>query len=45
MDMQHHFTSGFKSMFADIGYVGVDKIRVNCGGAGFSNWSGLPHLF
>eukprot|EP00352_Strombidinopsis_acuminata_P003627 CAMPEP_0176400714 /NCGR_PEP_ID=MMETSP0126-20121128/47829_1 /TAXON_ID=141414 ORGANISM="Strombidinopsis acuminatum, Strain SPMC142" /NCGR_SAMPLE_ID=MMETSP0126 /ASSEMBLY_ACC=CAM_ASM_000229 /LENGTH=196 /DNA_ID=CAMNT_0017777157 /DNA_START=1061 /DNA_END=1651 /DNA_ORIENTATION=+ len=45
MDMHHHFTSGFKSMFADYGYYGIDKVRINCGGAGFSGWSGLPHIF
>jgi acyl-CoA oxidase len=26
-------------------YDGIDLVRVNCGGAGFSVWSGLPQIF
>ena len=45
MDMQHHLGSGFKALYSDYAYYGIDKVRVNCGGAGFSAWSGLPYLF
>lgn len=46
LDMLHHFTSGLKSIYSQMCYDGIDLIRQNCGGAGFSAWSGLPqHYF
>lgn len=44
--MMHHFTSGLKSLYSNMTYEGIDFVRVNCGGAGYSVWSGLPeHYF
>jgi hypothetical protein len=38
----HHFTSGLKSLYSTMAYNGIEEIRTNCGGAGYSVWSGLP---
>jgi len=40
----HHFTSGLKSLYSRMTYDGIDMIRQNCGGAGYSVWSYLPEL-
>jgi len=42
--VSHHLSAGFKSLFTQITYEGIDVLRQSCGGAGFSAWSGLPHL-
>jgi hypothetical protein len=38
----HHFTSGLKSLYSTMCYNGIEEIRINCAGAGYSVWSGLP---
>ena len=45
LDMLHHFTSGLKSIYSQMAYDGIELVRVNCGGAGYSVWSGLPQIF
>lgn len=45
LDFMHHLTSGLKSIYSQMTYDAIDFIRTNCGGAGYSVWSGLPHLF
>jgi acyl-CoA oxidase len=42
--LTHHLSSGLKSYESKITYEGLDAIRQACGGAGFSQWSGLPLL-
>ena len=42
LDLLHHFTSGLKSLYSKMTYDGIEVIRVNCGGAGYSAWSMLP---
>jgi acyl-CoA oxidase len=42
LDLLHHFTSGMKSLYSQMCYDGIELIRVNCGGAGYSVWSLLP---
>lgn len=45
LDMMHHFTSGLKSLYSAMTYEGIDFVRTNCGGAGFSAWSYLPEIY
>lgn len=45
LDVLHHFTAGLKSLYSQITYDGIELIRVNCGGAGYSSWSFLPQLY
>jgi len=45
LDMMHHFTSGLKALYSQMTYDGIDFVRANCGGAGYSAWSNLPELF
>jgi len=45
LDMLHHFTSGLKSLYSQMAYDGIELVRVNCGGAGYSAWSYLPQLY
>ena len=45
LNMMHHFTSGLKSLYSRMTYDGIDLIRANCGGAGYSVWSFLPQFF
>ena len=45
LNMMHHFTSGLKSLYSQMTYDGIDLIRANCGGAGYSVWSFLPQFF
>lgn len=45
MDVMHHLLSGYKVIFTDWTHFGVDIIRQNCGGAGFTAHSGLPEIF
>ena len=42
LDYTHHLSSGFKSLYTQIAYEGIELIRQSCGGAGFSAHSGLP---
>ena len=41
----HHFTSGLKSLYAQMCYQGLDTCRQACGGAGYSAHSLLPSIF
>jgi acyl-CoA oxidase len=45
LNLMHHFTSGLKSLFSQTTYDGIELIRINCGGAGYSAWSYLPALY
>lgn len=45
LDQLHHYTSGLKSLYSQMAYDGIDLVRRNCGGAGYSAWSGLVQLF
>lgn len=45
LDVMHHFTSGLKSLYSSMTYEGIDLVRTNCGGAGYSAWSWLPEMF
>ena len=38
-------TSGLKSIYSQMVYESIDIIRTNCGGAGYSAWSGLTQQF
>ena len=42
LDILHHMTSGLKSLYSMMAYEGIDCVRANCGGAGYSNHSLLP---
>jgi acyl-CoA oxidase len=42
LNLMHHFTSGLKALFSSMAYEGIELVRVNCGGAGYSAWSFLP---
>ncbi len=42
LNLLHHLTSGLKSLFSSMAYDGIELVRVNCGGAGYSAWSYLP---
>lgn len=44
LDLLHHFTSGFKSVFTEQCLNGLLVIRQSLGGAGFTAWSGLPQI-
>lgn len=41
LSFMHHLTSGLKSIYSQMAYDSIDLIRTNCGGAGYSAWSGL----
>jgi len=45
LDLLHHFTSGLKALYSTMAYDGIELVRVNCGGAGFSAWSFLPQIY
>ena len=42
LDIIHHLTSGYKSLFTQMAYEGIDACRQACGGVGFSQYSVLP---
>ena len=42
LEIIHHYTSGFKSLFTQMAYEGIDVCRQACGGVGYSAYSGLP---
>lgn len=44
MDTIHHLLSGFKSTFSDAAVEDIDIARRQCGGAGFSSWSGFVEM-
>lgn len=45
LDLLHHLTSGLKSLYTTMAYDSIETVRVNCGGAGYSVWSGLPNQY
>jgi acyl-CoA oxidase len=45
LDPMHHFTSGFKSLYTNLTYVGIDELRQSCGGAGFLLSSQISQLW
>lgn len=44
LDVLHHMTSGFKSIFTLMAYNQIDECRRACGGAGYSAASMLPQI-
>ena len=44
LDVVHHLTSGMKSVFTQECWDSLILIRQSLGGAGYSAWSGIPHL-
>lgn len=42
LDIMHHLTSGFKSLFTQRGIEGLYTARQSIGGAGMTEWSGIP---
>ena len=40
----HHLLAGFKSIVTDRTCTGIESCRKNCGGAGYSSFSGLPTI-
>lgn len=42
LDVMHHLTSGFKALFTQNTNDGLYQIRQAIGGAGFTEWSGIP---
>lgn len=44
LDVMHHLTSGFKSIFTQRGIEGLYQVRQSIGGAGMTEWSGIPAL-
>jgi len=45
MDVMHHLLSGYKVIFTNWTHFGIDIVRQNCGGAGYTANSGLPEIF
>ena len=45
LDLVHHYTSGFKSLFTSTALAGIDTCRQACGGVGYSQHSGLPEAW
>jgi len=41
LDQLHHFSAGLKALSTDYAYEGIDKLRLGCGGAGFTMASGI----
>lgn len=44
-EVLHHFTSGFKSIFSEMSYAEIDKLRQACGGAGYLLSAGIAFNF
>jgi hypothetical protein len=44
LDVMHHLTSGFKSLYTQRSIDGLYVIRSSLGGAGMTEWSGIPAL-
>ena len=44
LDVMHHLLSGMKAVFTQITNDAMFTIRQCIGGAGYSAWSGIPHL-
>ena len=42
METMHHLTAGMKSVYSQEALEGLYTIRQSLGGAGYTNWSGLP---
>jgi hypothetical protein len=44
MDVTHHLLAGFKAIVSDEQYLGLDKCRRACGGAGYASMSGFTEI-
>ena len=44
LEIMHHYTSGMKAVFTQECNDGLLAIRQSIGGAGYTNWSGIPSL-
>lgn len=44
LDIMHHLSSGLKAWYCLMTHLGVDELRMCCGGAGYSEYSLLPHI-
>lgn len=44
LDILHHLSSGFKSLFTQRAIEGLYTARQSIGGAGMTEWSGIPAL-
>lgn len=44
LDEMHHLTSGFKAVFTQSANDGLYLFRQSIGGAGFTQWSGIPMI-
>ena len=44
LEMLHHLSSGYKAVYTRLAKDGMEIVRQSCGGAGFSQYSGLPIL-
>lgn len=44
LDLNHHFSSGFKSVQTQDTMDGAFMMRQSLGGAGYSAWSGIPRI-
>ena len=44
LELLHHLSAGYKAFFTTIAKDGLETVRQSCGGAGFSEFSGLPIL-
>jgi acyl-CoA oxidase len=45
LEVMHHLTSGLKAWYCLMTHLGVDELRMCCGGAGYSEYSLFPALF
>lgn len=45
LEVMHHLSSGFKSLFTQLAVDGILEIRQAIGGAGYTLWSGIPLAF
>ena len=44
LEMLHHLSSGYKAVYTRLAKDGMEIVRQSCGGAGFSQYSGIPTL-
>jgi acyl-CoA oxidase len=44
LDEAHHYLAGYKALFTDWTFQGIEDARISCGGAGFLAWSGFAEL-
>ena len=45
LEVVHHLSSGLKAWYCLMTHLGVDELRMCCGGAGYSEYSLFPDLF